>query len=165
MIVLQERLGSKVPLSSSWNIFLCYTPLTIVTVMGHLAFWRLQGGLNLFFQFRVILRAEVSILHGFYRFQSRSRGLNCLSSSWFVYAPREAFLTFLPGRKNKPKCDWQATRTTLLTLKAMYERKPCSQGNVNAINCRYLHAITIIVIKKNTFGSRNALLLRWPRNN
>ena len=152
MIVLQERLGSKVPLSSSWNIFLCYTPLTIVTVMG-------------FFQFHVILRAEVSILHGFYRFQSRSRGLNCLSSSWFVYAPREAFLTFLPGRKNKPRCDWQATRTTLLTLKAMYERKPCSQGNVNAINCRYLHAITIIVIKKNTFGSRNALLLRWPRNN
>lgn len=163
MIVLQERLGSKVPLSSSWNIFLCYTPLTIVTVMGHLAFWRLQGGLNLFFNF--MLSCERRFLYCMAFTVFKVVRVACLSSSWFVYAPREAFLTFLPGRKNKPKCDWQATRTTLLTLKAMYERKPCSQGNVNAINCRYLHAIAIIVIKKNTFGSRNALLLRWPRNN
>ena len=163
MIVLQERLGSKVPLSSSWNIFLCYTPLTIVTVMGRLAFWRLQGGLNLFFNF--MLSCEQRFLYYMAFTVFKVVRVACLSSSWFVYAPREAFLTFLPGRKNKPKCDWQATRTTLLTLKAMYERKPCSQGNVNAINCRYLHAITIIVLKKNTFGSRNALLLRWPRNN
>ena len=163
MIVLQERLGSKVPLSSSWNIFLCYTPLTIVTVMGHLAFWRLQGGLNLFFNFMLSCEQRFLSCMAFTVFKVVR--VACLSSSWFVYAPREAFLTFLPGRKNKPRCDWQATRTTLLTLKAMYERKPCSQGNVNAINCRYLHAITIIVIKKNTFGSRNALLLRWPRNN
>ena len=164
MIVLQERLGSKVPLSSSWNIFLCYTPLTIVTVMGHLAFWRLQGGLNFFF-FNFMLSYEQRFLSSMAFSVFKVVRVACLSSSWFVYAPREAFLTFLPGRKNKPRCDWQTTRTTLLTLKAMYERKPCSQGNVNAINCRYLHAITIIVIKKNTFGSRNALLLRWPRNN
>lgn len=163
MIVLQERLGSKVPLSSSWKIFLCYTPLTIVTVMGHLAFWRLQGDLNLFFNF--MLSCEQRFLYYMAFTVFKVVRVACLSSSWFVYAPREAFLTFLPGRKNKPRCDWQATRTTLLTLKAMYERKPCSQGNFNAINCRYLHAVTIIVIKKNTFGSRNALLLRWPRNN
>ena len=56
----------------------------------------------------------------------------CLSRSWFVYSP---------GSYNTNQLrDWQATWTTLLTLKAMQERNHCSQVGSNGQISRNLAA-------------------------
>ena len=55
----------------------------------------------------------------------------CLSRSWFVYAPGVY--------KTNQLLDWQATRTTSLTLKAMQESYLCSQcSNVSTKRDKFI---------------------------